>query len=178
MTHWIRCALGGAGATALAGALTVAATAATATASATTNSAATSSRSLAPTTQFFAPLPVSASRQQEAALRAAQQFTGAADLARMVATPQAVWFTGGTPAQVGQQVSVTMNKAEAQGAVPVLVAYDIPGRDCAQFSAGGALTDADYQAWIAAFAAGIRHGNAVVILEPDSLGNMPTDCRG
>ena len=176
MTHWIRCALGGAGATALAGALTVAATAATATASATTNSAATSSRSLAPTTQFFAPLPVSASRQQEAALRAAQQFTGAADLARMVATPQAVWFTGGTPAQVGQQVSVTMNKAEAQGAVPVLVAYDIPGRDCAQFSAGGALTDADYQAWIAAFAAGIRHGNAVVILEPDSLGNMPTDC--
>ena len=173
MTQWIRGALCGVGATALAGALAVGATATMATASSTT----ASSRTLAPSTQFFVPLPVSAYRQQEAALRDAQQFTQAADLARMVATPQAVWFTSGTPAHVEQQVSVTMNKAQAKGAVPVLVAYYIPGRDCAQYSSGGALTDADYQAWIAAFAAGIGHGKAVVILEPDSLGNMPSDCH-
>jgi hypothetical protein len=35
----------------------------------------------------------------------------------MLETPQAVWFTGGTPAQVKRQVRVTMNHARAKGAV-------------------------------------------------------------
>jgi endoglucanase len=176
MTKWIRCALAGVGATAVAGALAVATSAATATASTTANTTTTSARTLAPTAQFFVPAPVSAYRKQKAALLAAGQSAEAAALAQMAATPQAVWFNGGTPAQVEQQVMVTMNKAQAKDAVPVLVAYNVPGRDCDQYSAGGALSDADYQAWIAAFAAGIGHGNAVVILEPDSLGNMPSDC--
>jgi endoglucanase len=173
MTHWIRYAVSGVAATTLAGALAVGASAATASASTST----TSSRTLAPNTQFFVPLPVSASRQQEASLLGSQKFAQAAALKQMLATPQAVWFTSGTPAQVERQVNVTMNIAQAKDTVPVLVAYDIPGRDCAQYSSGGALTDADYQAWIAAFAAGIGNGKAVVILEPDSLGNMPSDCN-
>jgi endoglucanase len=94
----------------------------------------------------------------------------------MEATPRAVWFTSGTPAQVTQQVRQTMAEAAFERAVPVLVAYDIPGRDCAQFSAGGALDQAAYQAWITAFAAGIGRGRAVVILEPDALGNLPSNC--
>ena len=146
MTNWIRCALAGVGATATAGALAVGMSAATATAS----SGAPSSRTLAPNTQFYVAPPVSAYRTQEQALLAAGQTTQAAALAQMVGTPQAVWFTSGTPDQVEQQVSVTMNKAQAKGTVPVLVAYDIPGRDCAQYTAGGALTDAAYQAWITA----------------------------
>jgi len=128
MTHWIRCALSGAGATALAGALAVGASAATATAS-TTSSSPTSSRTLTPDTQFFVPLPVSASRKLEAALLGSRNLTAAAGLEHMLATPQAVWFTSGTPAQVQQQVRVTMNMAQAKDAVPVLVAYDIHGRD-------------------------------------------------
>jgi endoglucanase len=114
---------------------------------------------------------------QEAALVAAGKSTEAAALAQMVSTPQAVWFNGGSPAEVKGLVTATVNMAQAKSEVPVLVAYNIPGRDCSQFSAGGALTDADYQAWIAAFAAGIGNGKAVVILEPDSLGNMPSDCH-
>jgi endoglucanase len=55
----------------------------------------------------------------------------------------------------------------------VLVAYNLPYRDCAQYSAGGATDTAAYQAWIDAFAAGIGRGKAVVILEPDSLGIIP-----
>ncbi|HKN98163.1 MAG TPA: glycoside hydrolase family 6 protein [Pseudonocardiaceae bacterium] len=97
-------------------------------------------------------------------------------LARMVTTPQAVWFTSGTPDQVEQNVAGTMARARHQHAVPTLVAYDIPGRDCAQFSAGGALNQAAYQAWIDGFAAGLGDGRAIVILEPDALGNMPSDC--
>jgi Glycosyl hydrolases family 6 len=37
-------------------------------------------------------------------------------------------------------------EAAFEHAVPVLAAYDIPGRDCAQYSAGGALDQADYEA--------------------------------
>jgi endoglucanase len=62
--------------------------------------------------------------------------------------------------------------------VPILVAYNIPGRDCAQYSAGGATDPAAYQAWISAFAAGIGTGKAVVIVEPDALGNLPSNCGG
>jgi endoglucanase len=176
MTHWIRCALCGAAATVLALVLSVAATA-TASASTVAASMGSSSRTLAPDTKFFVPLPPSAALRQEASLLRNGKRAEAARLSRMLATPQAVWFTGGTPAQVERQVRTTMAEAALERAVPVLVAYYIPGRDCAQYSAGGALTDADYQTWIAAFAAGIGHGKAVVILEPDALGNMPSDCN-
>jgi endoglucanase len=94
----------------------------------------------------------------------------------MEAIPRAVWFTSGTPAQVQRQVQLTMAEAAVERAVPVLVAYDIPGRDCAQYSAGGALSESAYEAWIDGFARGIGSGKAVVILEPDALGNMPSNC--
>src|ERR1035437_7646329 len=94
----------------------------------------------------------------------------------MISTPQAVWLNGGTPAQVKRSVQQTMFGAAIQKAVPVFVVYDIPGRDCAQFSAGGALTLADYEAWIDGVAAGIGKTKAVVIVEPDGLGLIPSDC--
>lgn len=174
MTNWIRNAFCGITAAALAGGM-LAGTAAAASAAAAATPG--SSPALAAGTRFFVPPPASAALQQEVTLLRNGQFAQAAHLARMLATPQAVWFTSGTPAQVRRQVRVTMAQAALEGAVPVLVAYDIPGRDCAQFSSGGALTDADYQAWISAFAAGIGGGKAVVILEPDALGNMPSDCN-
>ena len=55
----------------------------------------------------------------------------------------------------------------------MLVAYNIPFRDCAQFSAGGATSAAEYEAWIDGFAAGIGDYPAIVILEPDGLGIIP-----
>jgi endoglucanase len=94
----------------------------------------------------------------------------------MEAVPSAVWFTGGTATQVRQQAGTTMLEAAIERAVPVLVAYDIPGRDCAQYSAGGALSEADYETWINGLAQGIGRGKAIVILEPDALGNLPSGC--
>ena len=91
----------------------------------------------------------------------------------MALTPQAVWFTDGTPRDVQKAVKKTMAAASLERRVPVLVAYDIPYRDCAQYSAGGAVDTAAYEAWIDGFAAGIGGGQAVVILEPDSLGTSP-----
>ena len=130
-----------------------------------------------PSTRFFVPPPDSGALTQIKQLVKARDFKDAALLTGMVTTPQAVWFTSGTPAQVEQQVRKTVIEAAFERAVPVIVAYDIPGRDCAQFSAGGALSQADYQAWIDALSAGIGHTRAVVLVEPDGLGNLPSDCH-
>jgi endoglucanase len=131
---------------------------------------------LSPDTRFFVPPPDSGAIQQALQLLKSGDFRDAALIARMEAKPRAVWFDGGNPAQVQSQVQQTMRQAAFERAVPVLTAYDVPGRDCAQYSAGGALNEADYEAWISAFASGIGQGRAVVILEPDALGNMPSGC--
>src|SRR5262249_12087429 len=130
-----------------------------------------------PGTRFFTPPPDTAAVQQEIQLLKSHDAKDAVLIAKMEAIPRAVWFTQGTAAEVRQQVHKTMAEAAVERAVPVLVAYDIPGRDCPQFSAGGALSQADYQAWIDGFANGIGGGKAVVILEPDALGNEPADCN-
>ena len=57
--------------------------------------------------------------------------------------------------------------------MPVIVAYNLPFRDCAQYSAGGAADTAAYKAWIDGVAAGIGDRAATVILEPDGLGIIP-----
>ncbi|MCL1870235.1 MAG: glycoside hydrolase family 6 protein [Promicromonosporaceae bacterium] len=96
-----------------------------------------------------------------------------ADALALSAVPTADWFTGGTPQQVRNQVHNVVNRAADAGGTPTLVAYNIPFRDCSQYSAGGATSPAAYDAWIDAFAAGIGNQPAIVILEPDGLGIIP-----
>jgi endoglucanase len=155
-------------------ALTVGSVLPAATASAST--AAPAARVISPGTRFFVPPPSSGAPQQVVALLKARDVKDAALVTEMETMPRAAWFTSGTQAQVQQQVRQTMAEAAVERAEPVLVAYDIPGRDCAQYSAGGALDESAYQAWIDGFAKGIGGGKAVVILEPDALGNMPSGC--
>src|SRR4051812_44264682 len=133
---------------------------------------------LDPATRFYAPPPSPGALRQTARLERQGQPADAALLRRMVATPQAVWLTRGAPAKVRSQAAAAMAGAAAQGAVPVIVAYFIPGRDCAQYSAGGAKSTAQYLAWIDGLARGIGGGEAVVLLEPDSLGLLPSSCGG
>src|SRR5204863_4009668 len=65
-----------------------------------------------------------------------------------------------------------------QRAVPVITAYNIPGRDCSQYSAGGAANTKDYKAWINGLAQGLALFRSVVILEPDGIALAPADCGG
>lgn len=108
-------------------------------------------------------------------LEAGQSLEGQAraDAQLLGSIPSAEWFTSGTPAEVQDEVSEYVDAAEAAGQVPVLVAYNLPFRDCAQYSSGGAFDTAEYTAWIDAFAAGIGDRQAAVILEPDGLGIIP-----
>lgn len=129
--------------------------------------------SLDPNTQFYVPKPNQGATEQIAHLISSHNTADANLIRRMIKRPRAVWFTAGTPESVEQNVNQTVERAVNQGTVPVLVAYNIPFRDCAQFSAGGATSVAEYKAWIDGFAAGIGNGKAVVILEPDGLGIIP-----
>ena len=127
-------------------------------------------------TRLFVPPPADGSVAQIAQLVKGGDLKDAALLTAMEATPSAVWLTGGTPAQVAQQIHTTLLEASIEQAEPVFVLYDIPGRDCAQYSAGGALDQTDYQSWIDGVAAATGGAPAVFLVEPDALGNLPSDC--
>ncbi|MET8540302.1 glycoside hydrolase family 6 protein [Kitasatospora sp. NPDC004799] len=95
----------------------------------------------------------------------------AAIQASIADVPTGRWF-GNWSGAIGAATGSYTGAAAAAGKTPILVAYNIPNRDiCAGQSGGGAGSAADYRAWIAAFAAGIGNRPAVVVLEPDSLGD-------
>ena len=123
---------------------------------------------------LYVPKPDQGARIQIGALRDAGRMADAELIQSMVETPQAVWVTSASPKRVEQSVKATLK--QAKGSVAVLVAYNIPGRDCGGLSAGGAQTVAEYEAWIDGFAAGIGSSPAIVILEPDALGLLPSNC--
>jgi endoglucanase len=124
-------------------------------------------------TTFYTPKPDHGAIEQIADLTSHGQKPLANQVRAMVHTPQAVWVTGGSGHSLTQSIKAELQRAAGKKALPVLVAYNIPFRDCAQFSAGGATTVAEYQAWIDAFAAGVGDHQVTVILEPDSLGIIP-----
>jgi endoglucanase len=124
--------------------------------------------------RFYVERETNAGRQAE--IWAAEGRTqDAAYMRALSRISQAVWFTSGTPAEVRRAVHATVDAAQRQHAVPVLVAYYVPGRDCSQYSAGGAPSEQAYLEWIDAFARGIGHHRAVVILEPDGLALLSSE---
>jgi len=135
--------------------------------------ASVSQSGLDPDAQFYVPEPNQDAIEQIADLTSSGNEADASLIKMMIETPQAVWFTRGTPKSVQQDVRNTVQRATDKGMIPVLVAYNIPFRDCAQFSAGGATSEAEYEAWIDGVAAGVGNAQAVVILEPDALGIIP-----
>src|SRR2546429_2575415 len=85
--------------------------------------------------------------------------------------PIARWF--GQDPNIGSTVANYMGAADGNDKLPVLVAYNLPGRDaCGGQSGGGAGSVSAYRTWISSFAAGIGTKPAVVIIEPDALGDF------
>jgi endoglucanase len=112
-----------------------------------------------------------------AARAAAQPGRSAADaaaLAELAGVPTSLWlgaWSGDVTATVRREVAA----AQAAGAVPVLVTYNVPGRDCGGYSAGGVGSSAEYLRWVQAVAAGIGSADAVVVVEPDALAQLCGD---
>ena len=116
--------------------------------------------------------PDSKARDQANEWRASRP-DDAAQMDKIANNSQARWF-GDWSSNVESSVNSFVGKVAATGAIPVLVAYNIPQRDCGGLSGGGGSTASAYRGWIASFAKGLAGRNAIVVLEPDAVANW--DC--
>ena len=94
----------------------------------------------------------------------------AAQLDKIAATPTGMWF-GGWNANIQAEVNNYVTTVRGAGRLPVMLSYNIPIRDCGSYSSGGAASAAEYRAYTRSFAAGIGNRKAVVVLEPDAIGD-------
>jgi endoglucanase len=152
----------------------------------TNSSGSTTSPTVAPVTQNTLSVPTSGNPfsgtplfndpDANPALQQEQQWqssrpTDAAAMAKIANQPKAIWM-GSWNSNIQTDVQNIVNKAANANAIPVLVAYNIPGRDCGSYSAGGSSSLQSYESWINAFAQGIGQHKAAVILEPDALAQI------
>lgn len=86
--------------------------------------------------------------------------------------PMAKWFDSWN-GKARQGVDEYVSAAAAENTLPIVVGYNLPFRDCGQYSAGGVSRADEYRAWTREVAAGIGDRPAVFILEPDSLIHLP-----
>lgn len=115
--------------------------------------------------------PNSVAKQQADAWRSSRP-ADAAQMDKIAAQAGAKWF-GGWNTNVTSDVNAYVSAATAQSSIPVLVAYNIPQRDCGGYSAGGTTPDG-YITWMKSMVAGIAGRPAIVVVEPDSVANL--DC--
>lgn len=97
--------------------------------------------------------------------------TIAQQLYKIASIPQAQWI-GGWDTDIQSKIDTYVSAATAAQSVPVLVAYNIPVRDCGGYSSGGANSVEEYKSWINKFHAGINNRKAVILFEPDGLGHL------
>jgi endoglucanase len=106
---------------------------------------------------------------EENQLLASGQTSTAARIQTIASQPEGTWLTNDSSTSV---VPGIMSTAAATHTVPVFVLYNIPWRDCGQYSSGGASSAADYEEFINSVVGGLGQGRAVVILEPDALSEL------
>ncbi|MFG3097098.1 glycoside hydrolase family 6 protein [Streptomyces sp. NPDC048202] len=111
--------------------------------------------------------------RQVAAYEKAGKKTEAARIRRIAERPVGEWIGPENPE--GEARGYT-EAAARSGRTALLVLYDIPHRDCGQYSRGGAADGAAYRAWIGGVARGIGDRAATVVLEPDALLHLVDGC--
>jgi len=113
--------------------------------------------------------------RMQAAKWAATRPADAAQMEKIATQPIAVWIGDWfAVSEVRAATSERVTNMIAAGATPVLVLYNIPIRDCGEYSAGGAASAQAYRTWISEVARGISNRKTVVILEPDAISDA--DC--
>jgi len=91
----------------------------------------------------------------------------AAIVTKLAEQPTAVWL-GEWSGNVKQFVSGVMTSAT--GKMPVFILYNLPYRDCGNYSKGGLNDPESYRQWVRDVRAGVGDSPAAFILEPDALG--------
>jgi endoglucanase len=120
--------------------------------------------------------PANRASEQAARWQRENRAADAGQLRKIGDRSVAHWLTGG--ADVSATVDAVVTAATARGQMPVLVAYNIPNRDCGSFSAGGAASPDAYRAWVRSVVTGLKARPAVVIVEPDAVPHVVDGCGG
>ncbi|MEV5983488.1 glycoside hydrolase family 6 protein [Streptomyces sp. NPDC052051] len=111
--------------------------------------------------------------RQVAALEKAGKKSEADQIRKIARQPTGEWIGPENPEAEARGFTEAAEKAHRTA---ILVLYDIPHRDCGQFSQGGAADGNAYRAWIDGVARGIGDRHATVILEPDGVLHMVDGC--
>ncbi|WP_372407864.1 glycoside hydrolase family 6 protein [Streptomyces luteireticuli] len=117
--------------------------------------------------------PDGTAARQVTELRKAGKEQDAALIGRIAQQPVAEWIGVDDPESQTRGFTEAAARADRDA---LLVLYNIPHRDCGQYSQGGASDGDSYRAWLDRAAAGIGDRSATVILEPDALPHMEDGC--
>ncbi|MGX1543864.1 glycoside hydrolase family 6 protein [Streptomyces adustus] len=97
----------------------------------------------------------------------------AGQIRKIAEQPTGEWIGPENPEQEARGFT---EAADRVGRTALLVLYDIPHRDCGQYSQGGAGDGDTYRAWIDGVARGIGERPSTVVLEPDALLHLVDGC--
>lgn len=117
------------------------------------------------TTPYWVDPRSNAAREAEA-YRESGKSEQASLMRKIADQPVAEWI--GTDDPRGQTRKVTTAAAEADREA-LLVLYNVPHRDCGQYSKGGAADAGTYREWLNQVIKGIGSRAATVIVEPDAI---------
>ncbi|GAA3336855.1 glycoside hydrolase family 6 protein [Amorphoplanes nipponensis] len=119
--------------------------------------------------------PHGAAMNQVAAWRATGRTAEVAIIRRIADQPTATWFADENPGY-DRRARELVTAATAAGRLPVLTLYNIPDRDCAGQSAGGAAGAEQYRTWVRTLAEALRGHRALIVLEPDAVPQAVQGC--
>jgi endoglucanase len=125
---------------------------------------------------FFASVPNVATRQADD-YAAEDRDEDAAAIRHIGEQPTAVWFTGADPDAAARARTLVADAGRA-GRMPVITVYNIPGRDCGSYSAGGAEDAKQYRAWTDTLADALAGAPVLIVLEPDAVAQTVDGCAG
>ncbi|GAA2419926.1 glycoside hydrolase family 6 protein [Streptomyces glaucus] len=117
--------------------------------------------------------PDGTAARQVAALEKAGKKAEAAQIRKIAEQPVAEWIGPENPEQEARGLTEAADRA---GRTALLVLYNIPHRDCGQYSQGGAADGDAYRGWIDGVAKGIGDRPALVVLEPDAVLHLVDGC--
>ena len=117
--------------------------------------------------------PAGNAAEQVTAYVKAGKKDDAEQIRKIAEQPTGEWIGPENPEQEARGFTEAAQRADRAA---ILVLYDIPHRDCGQFSQGGAADGDAYKAWIDGVARGIGDRPATVILEPDAILHLVNQC--
>ncbi|MGW4108585.1 glycoside hydrolase family 6 protein [Streptomyces sp. NPDC004976] len=117
--------------------------------------------------------PDGLSARKVAELRQDGKKTEAEQIRKIAEQPVGEWIS---PENPEEQVRGLTEGAEEADRTALLVLYNIPHRDCGQYSQGGAADGDAYRGFVDAVARGIGDRPATVILEPDAVLHLVDGC--